>query len=131
MPDAARLPMAFQAGLKVARSSRAKGAERNEIMGRIKVRHCPIGAALLRYDRLVVPVEQLYTDAALVLDASTRVAAASGSGAIDLHFMHKHTQSAFPLFLRGPCTPRRKGLPVAEARGAPPMVPRACDAVRA
>ena len=30
--------------------------------------------------------EQLYTDAALVLDASTRVAAAAGSGLIDLHF---------------------------------------------
>ena len=29
--------------------------------------------------------EQLYTDAALVLDASTRVAAAAGSGLIDLH----------------------------------------------
>ena len=28
---------------------------------------------------------QLYTDAALVLDASTRVAAAAGSGLIDLH----------------------------------------------
>ena len=42
-------------------------------------------------------VEQLYTDAALVLDASTRVAAASRSGAIvivliDLHFMHKHSR---------------------------------------
>jgi Ni,Fe-hydrogenase I cytochrome b subunit len=44
-------------------------------------------------------VEQLYTDSALVLDASTRVAAASGSGAIDLHFMHKHTLSLlFPFF---------------------------------
>ena len=41
-------------------------------------------------------VEQLYTDAALVLDASTRVAAASGSGAIDLHFMHKHTVDFSP-----------------------------------
>jgi hypothetical protein len=30
--------------------------------------------------------EQLYTDAAPVLDASTRVAAAAGSGLIDLHF---------------------------------------------
>ena len=30
--------------------------------------------------------EQLYTDAALVLDASTRVAAAKRSGLIDLHF---------------------------------------------
>ena len=30
--------------------------------------------------------EQLYTDAALVLDASTRVAAAARSGPIDLHF---------------------------------------------
>ena len=29
--------------------------------------------------------EQLYTDAALVLDASTRVAAAAGSGLIDVH----------------------------------------------
>ena len=29
--------------------------------------------------------EQLYTDAALVLDASTRVAAAAGSSLIDLH----------------------------------------------
>ena len=29
--------------------------------------------------------EQRYTDAALVLDASTRVAAAAGSGLIDLH----------------------------------------------
>ena len=37
-------------------------------------------------------VEQLYTDAALVLDASPRVAAASGSGAIDLHYMHKHSR---------------------------------------
>ena len=32
-----------------------------------------------------VHAEQLYTDAALVLDASTRVAAATGSGLIDLH----------------------------------------------
>jgi len=39
----------------------------------------------------VCGTEQLYTDAALVLDASTCVAAVSGSGAIimDLHFMHK------------------------------------------
>ena len=37
-------------------------------------------------------VEQLYTDAALVLDASPRVAAVSGSGAIDLHYMHKHSR---------------------------------------
>ena len=39
----------------------------------------------------VCGTEQLYTDAALMLDASTRVAAVSGSGAIiiDLHFMHK------------------------------------------
>ena len=29
--------------------------------------------------------EQLYIDAALVLDASTRVAAAAGSGLIDVH----------------------------------------------
>ena len=46
----------------------------------------------------VCDAEQLYTDAALVLDASTRVAAASRSGAIvvivliDLHFMHKHSR---------------------------------------
>ena len=32
-------------------------------------------------------VQQLYTDAALVLDASTRVAAAAGSGLIDLHLL--------------------------------------------
>ncbi|KOO29120.1 hypothetical protein Ctob_012476 [Chrysochromulina tobinii] len=32
-----------------------------------------------------VHAEQLYTDAALVLDASTRVAAATGGGLIDLH----------------------------------------------
>ena len=39
----------------------------------------------------VCDAEQLYTDAVFVLDASPRVAAASGSGAIimDLHFMHK------------------------------------------
>ena len=37
----------------------------------------------------VCDAEQLYTDAALVLDASPHVAAASGSGAIDLHYMHK------------------------------------------
>ena len=41
-------------------------------------------------------VEQLHTDAALVLDASTRVEAASGSGAIDLQFMHKHTVDFSP-----------------------------------
>ena len=33
----------------------------------------------------VCDVEQLYTDAALMLDASTRVVAAAGSGLIDLH----------------------------------------------
>ena len=33
----------------------------------------------------ICDAEQLYTDAALVLDASTRVAAAAGSGLIDLH----------------------------------------------
>ena len=33
----------------------------------------------------VCDVEQLYTDAALLLDASTRVVAAAGSGLIDLH----------------------------------------------
>ena len=39
----------------------------------------------------VCGTEQLYTDAAFMLDASTHVAAVSGSGAIiiDLHFMHK------------------------------------------
>ena len=37
--------------------------------------------------------EQLYTDAALVLDASTRVAAAEGSCLIDLH-MHCVDDSA-------------------------------------
>ena len=38
----------------------------------------------------VCGTEQLYTDAGLLLDASTHVAAASGSGAIviNLHFMH-------------------------------------------
>ena len=42
----------------------------------------------------VCDAEQLYTDAALVLDASTHVAAASGSGAIviNLHFMHNHSR---------------------------------------
>ena len=37
----------------------------------------------------VCDAEQLYTDAGLLLDASTHVAAASGSGAIDtnLHFI--------------------------------------------
>ncbi len=40
----------------------------------------------------VCDAEQLYTDAVFVLDASPRVAAASGSGAIDLHFMHKHSR---------------------------------------
>ena len=54
----------------------------------------------------VCDAEQLYTDAALVLDASTRVAAVSGSGAIDLHFMHKHTQSTFPLSPRTSCFTR-------------------------
>ena len=46
--------------------------------------------------------EQLYTDAAFMLDASTHVAAVSGSGAIiiDLHSMHKHSR-LFP-FLRAP-----------------------------
>ena len=41
----------------------------------------------------VCDAEQLYTDAVFVLDASPRVAAASGSGAIviNLHFMHNHT----------------------------------------
>ena len=34
----------------------------------------------------VCDVEQLYTDAALMLDASTRVAAAARSGLIDLRF---------------------------------------------
>ena len=50
----------------------------------------------------VCDAEQLYTDAALVLDASTHVAAVSGSGAIiiDLHSMHKHSR-LFP-FLRAP-----------------------------
>ena len=33
----------------------------------------------------VCDVEQLYTDAALMLDASARVVAAAGSGLIDLH----------------------------------------------
>ena len=33
----------------------------------------------------ICDVEQLYTDAALVLDASPRVVAAAGSGLIDLH----------------------------------------------
>ena len=49
-------------------------------------------------------VEQLYTDAALELDASTRVAAASGSGAIDLHYMH--TVNTFPLFPGTSCFAR-------------------------
>ena len=40
----------------------------------------------------VCDAEQLCTDAALVLDASTHVAAVSGSGAIDLHYMHKHSR---------------------------------------
>ena len=44
----------------------------------------------------VSDAEQLYTDAALVLDASTRVAAVSGSGANDLHFMHEHTVDFSP-----------------------------------
>ena len=44
----------------------------------------------------VCGAEQLYTDAALVLDASTRVAAVSGSGANDLHFMHEHTVDFSP-----------------------------------
>jgi hypothetical protein len=41
----------------------------------------------------VCDAEQLYTDAVFVLDASPRVAAASGSGAIviNLHFMHNYT----------------------------------------
>jgi len=39
----------------------------------------------------VCDAEQLYTDAVFVLDASPREAAASGSGAIDLHYMHKHS----------------------------------------
>ena len=34
----------------------------------------------------ICDAEQLYTDAALVLDASTRVATAARSGLIDLHF---------------------------------------------
>ena len=33
----------------------------------------------------ICDVEQLYTDAALMLDASPRVVAAEGSGLIDLH----------------------------------------------
>ena len=42
----------------------------------------------------VCDAEQLYTDAGLLLDASTHVAAASGSGAIviNLHFMHNQSQ---------------------------------------
>ena len=40
----------------------------------------------------VCDAEQLYTDAVFVPDASPHVqAAASGSGAIDLHDLHKHT----------------------------------------
>ena len=35
-----------------------------------------------------IHAEQLYTDAALVLDASTRVAAAATSGLVDLHFAY-------------------------------------------
>ena len=41
----------------------------------------------------ICDVEQLYTDAALMLDASTRVAAAAGSCLIDLH-MHCVDDSA-------------------------------------
>ena len=42
----------------------------------------------------VCDAEQLYTDAGLLLDASTHVAAASGSGAIviNLHFMHNQSR---------------------------------------
>ena len=40
----------------------------------------------------VCDAEQLYTDAALVPDAPPHVAASSGSGAIDLHYMHKHSR---------------------------------------
>ena len=35
-----------------------------------------------------IHAEQLYTDAALVLDASTHVAAAATSGLVDLHFAY-------------------------------------------
>ena len=43
----------------------------------------------------VCGTEQLYTDAALMLDASPRVAAVSGSGAIiiDLHFITSYAQA--------------------------------------
>ena len=42
-------------------------------------------SADLAYFTSASDVQQLYIDAALVLDASTRVTAAAGSGLIDLH----------------------------------------------
>jgi hypothetical protein len=61
-----------------------------------------------------VHAEQLYTDAALVLDASTRVPAAARSGLIDLHVafasstMQMGRINVLMLVMRGssPCEPR-------------------------
>ena len=63
-------------------------------MGRINRAHvrCCEEADLASLGWICV-AEQLYTDAALVLDASTRVAAAEGSCLIDLH-MHCVDDSA-------------------------------------
>ena len=53
----------------------------------------------------ICDVEQLYTDAALMLDASTRVAAAEGSGLIDLHLhcIYNHMQTGLGRRLHQPC----------------------------
>ena len=53
----------------------------------------------------ICDVEQLYTDAALMLDASPRVAAAEGSGLIDLHLhcIYNHMQTGLGRRLHQPC----------------------------
>jgi hypothetical protein len=59
-------------------------------LGRINVLTCWVlgscGEADLASLTWICDAEQLYIDAALVLDASTRVATAARSGLIDLHF---------------------------------------------
>ena len=64
------------------------GASTRPILSKITP-HQPLAHACERDDLAYFTsdsdVQQLYTGAALVLDASTRVAAAAGSGLIDLH----------------------------------------------
>ena len=83
------------------------GASTRPILSKITP-HQPLAHACERDDLAYFTsdsdVQQLYTGEALVLDASTRVAAAAGSGLIDLHLhcIYKHVQTGLGCRLHQP-----------------------------